>query len=44
VNIGSVDKTSLWVEHSGHVITEEPDRQQVFEAATAFISRLSGLV
>jgi len=40
-NIGSTDKTSLWVENSGHVITEEPDRQQVFEATTNFISRLS---
>jgi carboxylesterase len=40
-NIGSVDKTKMWVENSGHVITEEPDRQQVFDAASAFISRLS---
>jgi carboxylesterase len=40
-NIGSADKTSLWVENSGHVITEEPDRQQVFDAAANFISRLS---
>jgi carboxylesterase len=39
--IGSADKTSLWVENSGHVITEEPDREQVFTAASDFISRLS---
>jgi len=34
------DKTLLWVENSGHVITREPDRQQVFEAAEAFIQRV----
>jgi carboxylesterase len=35
------DKTLLWVENSGHVITREPDRQQVFETAAAFIQRLT---
>lgn len=35
------DKTIQYVENSGHVITREPDRQQVFEAAAAFIQRLS---
>jgi carboxylesterase len=35
------DKTLLWVENSGHVITREPDRQQVFEAAESFIKRLT---
>jgi carboxylesterase len=34
------DKTLLWVENSGHVITREPDRQQVFEAAESFIQRV----
>ena len=35
------DKTLLWVENSGHVITREPDRQQVFEASEAFIKRVT---
>ena len=35
------DKTLLWVENSGHVITREPDRQQVFAAAEAFIQRVT---
>ena len=35
------DKTLLWVENSGHVITREPDRQQVFEAAESFIKRVT---
>lgn len=33
----SEDKTLLWVENSGHMITCEPDRQQVFVAAESFI-------
>lgn len=41
-HIGSQDKTRLWVENSGHVITEEPDREQVFAAASNFIQRVSG--
>jgi len=40
-NIGSTDKTRLWVENSGHVITEEPDRELVFSTATEFIKRVS---
>lgn len=43
-NIGSADKTRMWVENSGHVITEEPDHQQVFDAASSFISRLTSQV
>jgi carboxylesterase len=30
-------KESLWVENSGHVITEEPQRERVFQATNAFI-------
>jgi carboxylesterase len=37
------DKSLLWVENSGHVITREPDRQQVFEAAESFIQRVVSL-
>ncbi len=40
-NIGSADKTSLWVEHSGHVITEEPDRQHWFSRLPPLSSRVS---
>jgi len=35
------DKTLMWVENSGHVITREPDRQEVFLAAESFIRRLT---
>ncbi len=40
-HLGTSDKQMLWVNNSGHVITREPDRQQVFEAAQAFIYRIS---
>jgi len=31
----------LWIEGSGHVVTEEPPRDQVFQAADEFIRRVS---
>lgn len=34
------DKTLFWVENSGHVVTREPDRQEIFEAAESFIKRV----
>jgi carboxylesterase len=37
------DKQMLWVAGGGHVITEEPTRQAVFEAAADFIKRVSNL-
>lgn len=40
-SLGCKDKSLLWVENSGHVITREPDRLQVFQATDAFIRRLS---
>jgi carboxylesterase len=40
-SLGSADKQMLWVEDSGHVITREPERQRVFEAAHQFIQRLT---
>jgi carboxylesterase len=40
-HIGSVDKTKLWVENSGHVIPREPDREIVFSAASDFIRRVT---
>jgi esterase/lipase len=39
--LGTSDKTMLWVEGSGHVITEEPQREVVFKAADDFIRRVS---
>ncbi len=37
------DKTRLWVEGAGHVITEEPIREQVYKAAAEFIHRVERL-
>lgn len=39
--LGSADKQTVWVEGSGHVITEEPQRTTVFAAAAEFIRRIS---
>jgi len=39
--LGSPDKQVMWVEGSGHVITEEPQREIVFSAAADFIRRIS---
>jgi carboxylesterase len=33
-------KEMLWVENSGHVITREPCREQVFAAAAGFVRRI----
>ena len=38
--IGSSDKTSLWVEHSGHVVIEEPDREEIFAAVKSFLKKI----
>jgi carboxylesterase len=40
-HLGTSDKQMLWVENSGHVITREPERQLVFEAAHSFIQRVT---
>lgn len=37
--LGSVDKQMVWIEGSGHTITEEPQRETVFRTATEFIFR-----
>lgn len=39
--IGATDKTMLWIEGSGHVVTEEPPRWEVYRAADDFIQRVS---
>jgi carboxylesterase len=40
-HLGSQDKEILWIEKSGHVVTRDISRQQVFEAAEAFIQSTS---
>lgn len=40
-HLGSTDKEMLWVEKSGHVITEEPERERVFKVSADFIKRVS---
>lgn len=39
--LGSQDKKILWIENSGHVITRDQQRLQVFQAAVDFIRRVS---
>ncbi len=39
--LGSTNKQMLWMEGSGHTLTEEPPREQVFQAATEFIWNVS---
>lgn len=39
--LGTKDKEKMWVKGGGHVITEEPTRHVVFEAAGRFIERVS---
>jgi carboxylesterase len=38
--LGSQDKTMVWLEQSGHVITRDQERQRVFEAAEEFVRRV----
>jgi carboxylesterase len=38
--LGASTKERLWVTGSGHIVTREPPRQQVFEAAFQFIRRI----
>jgi len=40
--IGSSDKSMLWIEGSGHVVTEEPPRFKVYAAADQFMRRVAG--
>ncbi len=39
--LGSQDKQSLWLEHSGHVVTRDTELRAVFEAVAAFVQRLA---
>jgi carboxylesterase len=38
----SEDKSLIWIERSGHVITRDIARQSVFDAATDFVRRVTG--
>ncbi|MBN2551016.1 MAG: alpha/beta fold hydrolase [Anaerolineales bacterium] len=40
-SLGSADKRKLWIENSSHVITCDAQHQQVFQAASDFVDRLS---
>jgi carboxylesterase len=42
-SLGTADKTRFLVEHSGHVIVREPDRDLVFKATLDFIRRVNKL-
>lgn len=39
--IGASRKEMFWVEGAGHVITEEPPRQQIFEAIARFLDSIA---
>lgn len=39
--LGSEDKEMVWVKNSGHVITRDKAKEQVFQAAEAFIQRVT---
>jgi carboxylesterase len=39
--LGTSDKTMLWLEKSGHVVTRDLERQRLFEAAEDFIRRIT---
>ncbi len=38
-HLGSKDKEMLWLDNSGHVVTREPERMRIFQAAQDFIER-----
>ena len=37
--LGSDEKSMLWLDDSGHVITREPEREIVFRAVAEFIEQ-----
>lgn len=40
--VGSTDKEIVWLENSGHVVTEDLDKDEVFRRAWEFVQRLGG--
>jgi len=43
IDLGSSDKTKLYITGSGHVVTRDAAREQVFEATSAFIRRVEAV-
>ncbi|MFQ5923268.1 MAG: alpha/beta hydrolase [Anaerolineales bacterium] len=39
--VGSTEKELVWIENSGHVITVEPARRQVYDLASSFVERIT---
>jgi carboxylesterase len=39
-HLGSQDKTMLWLEDSGHVVTRDLEKERLFQAAAGFIKRV----
>jgi carboxylesterase len=37
--LGSEDKRMLWLDRSGHIVTEDYDREQVYQAIHEFIQQ-----
>jgi esterase/lipase len=42
VRLGSEEKEMIRIENSGHVITPDAEKEQVFQAADAFIQGVTG--
>ena len=40
--LGTKDKNMFWLENSGHIITNEPESNIVFESCSNFIRRVTG--
>jgi len=40
-SVSSTDKTSLWVENSGHVVIREPERETIFSEVKRFLKRIT---
>jgi carboxylesterase len=40
-SISSTDKTSFWVENSGHVVIREPEREAIFAEVKRFLIRIT---
>ncbi|MEE9216539.1 MAG: hypothetical protein V3U32_03810, partial [Anaerolineales bacterium] len=39
--LGSPEKELVWIENSGHVLTVEPARRQVYDLSASFVERVS---
>ena len=40
-SVSSPDKSTFWVEHSGHVVIREPDRELIFTEVKKFMKRIT---